>query len=128
VTTVVSYLTNYYRNFPSPKPTISDTRNGLTSTSVPYVTVQLEGMERRVERRQEMAHLVFNTYHTTRSIALSSALAVREVVLEVMPQTAHSNGVFVLDVVEDIGLTDLSDLETTFQRFMWSADVYLTQN
>ncbi|MFC4117540.1 hypothetical protein [Nonomuraea zeae] len=128
MSTVVAYLTNYYKTFPSPKPTISDTRSGLTSTTVPYVTVELEGMERAVERRQEMAHLVFNVFHTTRSVALSSALAVREVVLEVMPQTAHANGVYVLDVIEDIGLTDLTELETTYQRFMFSADIYLTQN
>ncbi|MEU7863488.1 hypothetical protein [Nonomuraea sp. NPDC049141] len=128
MSTVVSYLTEYYRPSPTPKPTVSDTRSGLTDKVVPYVTVELEGMERRIERRQEMAHLVLNVFHTTRSIALSSALAVREVVLEVMPQTAHTGGVLVLDVVEDIGLTDLSELETTFSRFMFSVDVYLTQN
>ncbi|UBU12914.1 hypothetical protein [Nonomuraea gerenzanensis] len=124
----VTYLTDLYRDLPAPKPTIAADRNGLSSTKVPWVTVELEGMERRVERRQEMAHLVINILHTSRPFGLTSALAIREAVLERMPQTAHANGVYALDVVEDIGLTDLTELETTYTRHMFSVQLFLTQN
>ncbi|MET8382494.1 hypothetical protein ABZV14_05765 [Streptosporangium canum] len=85
-------------------------------------------MERRVERRQEMAHLVINILHTNRAAALPSALTIREMVLERMPQSAHANSVLALDVVEDIGLSDLTELETQYIRFMFSVQLYLTQN
>ncbi|MFE0151389.1 hypothetical protein ACFWY5_29880 [Nonomuraea sp. NPDC059007] len=100
----------------------------------PYVTVELEGLERRVERRQDSAHMVFNILANNRVDALGYALYVREIILEKFPQTSHminakpDNIAFVLDVTENIGLSDLTEMETNYIRFMFSAHIYITQN
>lgn len=122
----MTYLNTFYATA-NPKPTFSPDRTGLSTTKVPFITVELEGMERRVERRQDVAHLVFNILHTSRANALTASLAIRETVLERMPQTEHANGVFALDVVEDIGLSDLSEMETQYQRYMFSVQLYISQ-
>lgn len=90
------------------------------------IDVVLDGGERIVRDRLDRWDFTINHYAPLKQQAMETALLVREYLLEQVPGRVFS-GVGVNDVGEELGPSDIGDIDSKEQRIIHRVSVYLYQ-
>lgn len=87
--------------------------------------VLVGGPGRVVRDRMDAFTFSLNHYGPTKGAAIETAFLVRRYLLEVLPNTAHPNGVAVSDVEELSAPHDFGDDKSHEQRFIHEVTIYV---